>query len=133
MKTLYLFFFFFQAEDGIRDIGVTGVQTCALPICFRPFDERVAQGLSADAVIRQLFGRLQSIEEALIIAIPPPPVRGIGNSGGYRMQVHERTGADVRRALAATIDLMGRARRNPNLAGVFTTDSANSPQVYLEI
>src|SRR3712207_9204528 len=29
-----LLFFFFQAEDGIRDIGVTGVQTCALPICF---------------------------------------------------------------------------------------------------
>src|SRR5258707_8724194 len=29
------FFFFFQAEDGIRDIGVTGVQTCALPICQR--------------------------------------------------------------------------------------------------
>src|SRR3712207_8706760 len=28
-----LFIFFFQAEDGIRDIGVTGVQTCALPIC----------------------------------------------------------------------------------------------------
>src|SRR3712207_6902546 len=28
-------FFFFQAEDGIRDIGVTGVQTCALPICGR--------------------------------------------------------------------------------------------------
>src|SRR2546425_2348431 len=30
-----LFFFFFQAEDGIRDKLVTGVQTCALPICFR--------------------------------------------------------------------------------------------------
>src|SRR3712207_8196886 len=29
---MVLFFFFFQAEDGIRDIGVTGVQTCALPI-----------------------------------------------------------------------------------------------------
>src|SRR6266403_5946630 len=28
-----LFFFFFQAEDGIRDLYVTGVQTCALPIC----------------------------------------------------------------------------------------------------
>ena len=28
-----VYFFFFQAEDGIRDIGVTGVQTCALPIC----------------------------------------------------------------------------------------------------
>src|SRR2546422_2830336 len=31
-KALY-FFFFFQAEDGIRDVAVTGVQTCALPIC----------------------------------------------------------------------------------------------------
>src|SRR5438445_6517862 len=30
--TFCLIFFFFQAEDGIRDIGVTGVQTCALPI-----------------------------------------------------------------------------------------------------
>src|SRR3712207_7395832 len=44
-------FFFFQAEDGIRDIGVTGVQTCALPICARrarsvdaqPGDDAVAQ------------------------------------------------------------------------------------------
>src|SRR5256886_11869213 len=29
---IYVFFFFFQAEDGIRDLTVTGVQTCALPI-----------------------------------------------------------------------------------------------------
>src|SRR3712207_8454890 len=34
--TTCMIFFFFQAEDGIRDIGVTGVQTCALPICARP-------------------------------------------------------------------------------------------------
>src|SRR2546430_7255423 len=32
-------FFFFQAEDGIRDLTVTGVQTCALPICFRGVDD----------------------------------------------------------------------------------------------
>src|SRR5256885_8708340 len=36
VEALYvLFFFFFQAEDGIRDYKVTGVQTCALPICGR--------------------------------------------------------------------------------------------------
>src|SRR3712207_7540933 len=34
MSLIIFVFFFFQAEDGIRDIGVTGVQTCALPICF---------------------------------------------------------------------------------------------------
>src|SRR2546427_12597634 len=33
---MYSFFFFFQAEDGIRDLTVTGVQTCALPISGRP-------------------------------------------------------------------------------------------------
>src|SRR5439155_8711322 len=33
LHTLFSFFFFFQAEDGIRDGHVTGVQTCALPIC----------------------------------------------------------------------------------------------------
>src|SRR5690606_39886082 len=32
----FLFFFFFQAEDGIRDFHVTGVQTCALPIYTLP-------------------------------------------------------------------------------------------------
>src|SRR5256886_3994558 len=33
MRGSCVFFFFFQAEDGIRDLTVTGVQTCALPIC----------------------------------------------------------------------------------------------------
>src|SRR5437879_13288143 len=32
------YFFFFQAEDGIRDTSVTGVQTCALPICLKSRD-----------------------------------------------------------------------------------------------
>src|SRR5256885_5621727 len=32
----FIYFFFFQAEDGIRDYKVTGVQTCALPICADP-------------------------------------------------------------------------------------------------
>src|SRR2546429_7104038 len=38
----FLFFFFFQAEDGIRDVAVTGVQTCALPISRR-------HGVASDA------------------------------------------------------------------------------------
>src|SRR3712207_8673943 len=41
-----MFIFFFQAEDGIRDIGVTGVQTCALPICST--SERLAHWLVAE-------------------------------------------------------------------------------------
>src|SRR5207249_5266361 len=37
------FFFFFQAEDGIRDRNVTGVQTCALPICTTSCGFQIAQ------------------------------------------------------------------------------------------
>src|SRR5207245_3091905 len=44
---LFLCFFFFQAEDGIRDATVTGVQTCALPICQNAGPKATAFWLSA--------------------------------------------------------------------------------------
>src|ERR671916_730676 len=47
---VYLVFFFFQAEDGIRDHCVTGVQTCALPISFPDTLEAVTFGVSATAL-----------------------------------------------------------------------------------
>src|SRR5690348_1675627 len=60
--SLFFFFFFFQAEDGIRDGRVTGVQTCALPICMRRLPQggtAVGTGINADpkfgpAVAREL-------------------------------------------------------------------------------
>src|SRR3989440_4568020 len=41
----FYFFFFFQAEDGIRDLIVTGVQTCALPICVPAFPVDIPSSL----------------------------------------------------------------------------------------
>ncbi|MCC7274811.1 MAG: multidrug efflux RND transporter permease subunit [Alphaproteobacteria bacterium] len=105
----------------------------AVFVRFRPFAERLKAGLTADGIIRDLFVRMQAIEEAFVIAIPPPPVPGIGNAGGFKLQLQERAGSDVDRVLAAARTLMVRARDNPNLAGVFTTFSAGSPQLYLEI
>src|SRR5947208_4327742 len=49
-----LFFFFFQAEDGIRDDLVTGVQTCALPICAEC--DRLIVALNTDRGVRRLKG-----------------------------------------------------------------------------
>src|SRR5688572_32307315 len=43
----YLYIFFFQAEDGIRDLTVTGVQTCALPILLRNRRSRPCERPSA--------------------------------------------------------------------------------------
>src|SRR5206468_7586392 len=65
-----VFFFFFQAEDGIRDLIVTGVQTCALPI----FDEH--KSLYARAGLpepRLTWYRLESEMEALIARSFPNP------------------------------------------------------------
>src|SRR2546422_2672711 len=47
------FFFFFQAEDGIRDVAVTGVQTCALPISVRGDPVHVHAALVCDTAVHQ--------------------------------------------------------------------------------
>jgi len=102
---------------------------------FAPFADRLKAGPSQSltGIVGQLFGRLQSIPEAFIIAIPPPAVPGIGSSGGFKLQLQNRTGDDVRPLIAAAYQIMGRATQTPDVTGVFTTFSANSPQVFLEI
>src|SRR3989449_3817276 len=53
IRLSYLFFFFFfQAEDGIRDVAVTGVQTCALPISAARDDREVDLGQAELRVLR---------------------------------------------------------------------------------
>src|SRR3712207_7727797 len=54
--------FFFQAEDGIRDIGVTGVQTCALPI----FQVTARSQISADAVIKELIVEPEGVQREIV-------------------------------------------------------------------
>ncbi|PVE25156.1 hydrophobe/amphiphile efflux-1 family RND transporter [Microvirga sp. KLBC 81] len=132
-----------QEAPGVQSVsafsGFSGAtftnatNAAAIFAVFKPFEERIETGDSGSKIVEDLFARMQPIEEAFIIAIPPPPVRGLGNSGGFKVQIQNRTGDDVRGILAATFQLMGQAQQNPNLAGVFTTFSANSPQVYLEI
>ena len=102
-------------------------------VTFKPYEERLKEGQTADSIVKSLFGRMQQVEEAFIIAIPPPPVRGIGSLGGFKMQVQERQGAEVHRVLQATFELMQKARQDPHLAGVFTSFSDGFPQLYLEI
>ena len=132
-----------NATPGVTDAvafagfsGATFTNATNQAVIFARFDEfqpRIEQGLPAGAIIGQLFGRLQALREAFIIAIPPPPVRGVGNAGGFKMQLQEKEGSDMRRVLAAAFQMMGEAQRTPGVTGVFTTFSASSPQVFLEI
>src|SRR3712207_7396368 len=79
------FFFFFQAEDGIRDIGVTGVQTCALPISFkkalrwRSGSDRFRTNRLPDDVAEQVVGLGQvdapGVLGQLVVGDQPAPVQ----------------------------------------------------------
>src|SRR5437016_6579129 len=70
------FFFFFQAEDGIRDWSVTGVQTCALPIFHRAPGRRLRVGALAEQVTLSRTGMtrlLDRVERDGLISRQPAP------------------------------------------------------------
>ncbi|MEK6204516.1 MAG: efflux RND transporter permease subunit, partial [Amylibacter sp.] len=100
---------------------------------FDSFDDRLKNGLSAEKIVGNLFGRMQGLREAFIIAIAPPSIRGVGNGGGFKLQLKENEGSDMSRVLGTAYAIMGAAAQSKDVQGVFTTFSAGSPQVYLEI
>jgi HAE1 family hydrophobic/amphiphilic exporter-1 len=100
---------------------------------FDSFDDRLKSGLSAEKIVGNLFGRMQGLREAFIIAIAPPSIRGVGNGGGFKLQLKENEGSDMSRVLGTAYAIMGAAAQSKDVQGVFTTFSAGSPQVYLEI
>ncbi len=102
-------------------------------VTLAPFDERLESGQTLDAIIGDLYGRMQAIREAFVIAIPPPPIRGVGNAGGFKMQLQEKETGGIDRVLATARDLVDHAAADPELTGVFTTFSADSPQIFLDI
>ncbi|MBN9512813.1 MAG: multidrug efflux RND transporter permease subunit [Alphaproteobacteria bacterium] len=98
-----------------------------------PFPDRVAKRQSAAKVLADLRTRLGAVEEAFIIVIPPPPVRGIGNSGGFKMMVQDKRGRGLPELEAATQDLIAAANQTPGLTGVFTLFNTRTPKLYADI
>ncbi|MFN8726019.1 MAG: efflux RND transporter permease subunit [Rhodospirillales bacterium] len=126
-------------KDAVAFAGFSGATFTNAPNAaviftgFTPFADRIPAGLSSDAIVGQIFGRMQQIQEAFIIAIAPPSVPGIGSLGGVKLQLQDRTGNDVVRVLGAANQLIGQLRQTPGLVGVFTSFSAGTPQIYLDI
>ena len=102
-------------------------------LTLKPFAERVAKGRNSGVILGDVLAKVRPIQEANIIAIPPPPVRGLGNGGGFKMQIENRQSSDIASLLAATGDIIGKANGDANLTRVFTTFGNNTPQIYLDI
>jgi HAE1 family hydrophobic/amphiphilic exporter-1 len=77
--------------------------------------------------------RLGAIQGAFSIVIPPPPVRGIGNAGGFKMFIQDRRGRGLEALEAAITDLAGAANQTPGLTGVFSLFNTRTPKVYADI
>ena len=99
---------------------------------FVPLKER-DQRQSSLEIAAELQKALGSITAGLIIIVPPPPVRGIGTGGGYKMIVEDRNGPDWRALEAVSMRLIAAANQSPGLSRVFTTFSTHTPRLYADI
>jgi hydrophobe/amphiphile efflux-1 (HAE1) family protein len=97
------------------------------------FPAREAKGLTYDSILDEMRQSMATIDEAMVVVIPPPPVRGIGNAGGFRMMVQDRRGRGFDVLNQSVWDLVGAANQDPDLTSVFSFFETSTPQLYLDI
>ena len=97
------------------------------------FDQRASKGLTAEHILGELRARLSVVRGAFVLSIMPPPVQGIGNAGGFKMMVQDRTGAGSKALEAAAQALVAAANKDPAIGGAFTLFGTRTPSVYADI
>jgi hydrophobe/amphiphile efflux-1 (HAE1) family protein len=111
----------------------TNTGTMFLPL--RNFDERARKPAESAAALTGYFmGQFSQIQEGFSLVLSPPPVRGIGQAGGFKMQVEDRSGLATPQQLeAATNLLIADARKDPRITSLFSTFRASVPQLYANV
>lgn len=105
----------------------------AVFVLFDDFEKRTGAKLTADTIIASLRARTAQVNEAQIVVIPPPPVPGIGTGGGFKMQVQDRGGVGLKELQRVAQQLAGAANQQPGLVQVYSTFTADTPQLYADI
>jgi hydrophobe/amphiphile efflux-1 (HAE1) family protein len=99
-----------------------------------PFETRAHDPKKSAAAIQgTLFQRFAAIQEGLVVVVLPPPVRGIGTAGGFRMMVEDHGNSGPQALQGAVYAMMGRAAQTPGLTQVFSLFETSTPQLYLDI
>ncbi|HXM30081.1 MAG TPA: multidrug efflux RND transporter permease subunit [Chthoniobacterales bacterium] len=122
----------FTGYSGLDGTNRNNTVTTFLTLA--PFEERVKDPkLSGTGITAALRPKFAQIQDARVLVFPPPPVRGIGNAGGFKMQVQDRRGAGLPALQAATDLLITKASSGHGLVGLFTSFRSQVPQLYLDI
>ena len=102
-------------------------------VILKKWDQRKTKELSLDAAIGRFFGRTVGMKEALIFGFNPPPIQGLGSTGGFEVYVQSRGDADTARLSQVAMDFMGKLNSDPRFLGVRTLFRADSPQIRVAL
>ena len=94
---------------------------------FVPYEERLPQGLTANAIAAEMRKRLAPITAAEIRIVNPASVRGMGNTGGFRMMVEDRGGLGYRALEEAVQQLAEAATADPAISLAFSNFNVRNP------
>ncbi len=99
----------------------------------RPFEDRRHAADSAQALIRKMFVDGQQIRTATIVPFNLPPIIGLSTSGGFEYQLEALEGQDPVKLGSVMLGVVAAANQDKRLARVFSTFTATTPSLYLEI
>ncbi len=115
--------------NGFTNSSNSGIVFVAL----KPFAERKAAELSGPAIAQQLQSEFAEIQDAYIAIFPPPPVRGVGTIGGFKLYIEDRQDRGLDALFDATQGLIAQARQTPGLTGLFSSFTVNTPQLAVDV
>ena len=125
-------------DDVVAIVGFSGATFATAPnaaamfVLLSPLEERGVD-LTSSALTGQLQGLLSQFREAQFFVIDPPPVRGLGTGGGFKMMVEDRAGEGLQALEGATWALAGAANRDPRIAQAFTTFNTAQPRTFVDV
>ncbi|MCM2679747.1 efflux RND transporter permease subunit [Echinimonas agarilytica] len=113
--------------------GIVKSNAGFLVVVLDPFEERQTDELDAHAIIQQLGAKVSTIQNANIFPFNLPPIIGLGTGSGFEFQLLDLQGKEITDLAALGRNVMIQANQKEPLDRVFTTFSANTPQVYLDV
>jgi multidrug efflux pump len=107
-------------------------------VTFKPFEERygsieAAKQQNARAILVTLFNEAKLIEEGIVLPIAPPPIPGIGTTGGFEFWIQDTAAGSPVELEVQTKAFLERARQRPELTGLNSTFTASAQQLRAEV
>ena len=102
-------------------------------VSMKSFEQRNAASLAAPQVLARLAGQFRGLRDGIAVPLAPPPIIGLGTGGGFTYVVQDVRGGDPKAMAAVVRGLTIAANQDPRLSRVFSTFSATSPSVFLDI